>query len=560
MMFSRSWIALLTAAFTTGFALCVVAVRTIDRGAERAVEQTLRGDAAHVREWIADDRAQLDAIESIASAPDIRALLREGVAQGSTLDRAARLRGAVELRNRQLDAAAGDVVVVIDAEQRILAQLGLPSGDLDARARQMLRDASTGRTGGDLWLIGDDVYRVTARAIIEGERHLGTIAHGERVDEALATLMATRLGEAGVTIVRGTRVIASASSGGTAARTQTAELEAVIGAAHTTAAPAAPIPVATSNGETALYQPLGTAPGSDVGCVVNRVVPRLASPLALFGRVSASEWLGALASMSGSVLVVFTVLAFALGRFLLWWESERQLAAFRESTRRLDSGECLQLDDAIFSGPLRLAARDVNAAIEKVRAERLAEMFGPVPPTTPAVAPTPSPAVRASVPDATSAVHATTPVRAPAAAPAVVANEASAAVIPPRTTVDSLRSTIPSIALLNDPEEESEIDPDEDEGYDATMIARPSADLLRASRDALVPPGADAALMNVFEEYVATKHRRGESTKGLTYERFVSVLERSRAQYVQSHGPRRVNFEVQVKNGKTVVTVVPAGN
>lgn len=62
---------------------------------------------------------------------------------------------------------------------------------------------------------------------------------------------------------------------------------------------------------------------------------------------------------------------------------------------------------------------------------------------------------------------------------------------------------------------------------------------------------------SVFEDYVATRQRCGESSEGLTLEKFSAQLKRNREQLVQKYNCRSVRFQVYVKEGKAAVKAAP---
>lgn len=61
----------------------------------------------------------------------------------------------------------------------------------------------------------------------------------------------------------------------------------------------------------------------------------------------------------------------------------------------------------------------------------------------------------------------------------------------------------------------------------------------------------------VFEEFVKTKKQCGESTEGLTFERFKGTLERNKAALVARHNCTFVKFTVYVKDGKAALRASP---
>jgi hypothetical protein len=78
-----------------------------------------------------------------------------------------------------------------------------------------------------------------------------------------------------------------------------------------------------------------------------------------------------------------------------------------------------------------------------------------------------------------------------------------------------------------------------------------------------VAPGASeqdreaAHFHQVFDQFVATKQHCGESTAGLTLEKFSQTLRKNQDQIVARHGAKSVRFTVYVKDGKAALKATP---
>ena len=97
----------------------------------------------------------------------------------------------------------------------------------------------------------------------------------------------------------------------------------------------------------------------------------------------------------------------------------------------------------------------------------------------------------------------------------------------------------------------------DDEG--ATMVAQVPSDLLAAAAELGTKPGGtgEDAFRQVFEEYLATKRQCGESTAGLTFERFAQTLRKNREDIMSKHGAEEVRFAVYVKDGRAALKATP---
>jgi hypothetical protein len=105
-----------------------------------------------------------------------------------------------------------------------------------------------------------------------------------------------------------------------------------------------------------------------------------------------------------------------------------------------------------------------------------------------------------------------------------------------------------------------------------TTVEDPSADLLRKS----VPPGLlapplpgavpgfdedplDVEFRLVFQEFLETKQRCGESIDGVTFDRFSVKLKSKRDELMSGHSCKSVKFQVYIKDGKAALKATPVG-
>jgi hypothetical protein len=71
-------------------------------------------------------------------------------------------------------------------------------------------------------------------------------------------------------------------------------------------------------------------------------------------------------------------------------------------------------------------------------------------------------------------------------------------------------------------------------------------------------PGAlsEGRVRQIYNQYVESRRAANESTAGLTYDTLARTLEAQTAKLRASHATRSVDFEVEVKNGRTVLKPV----
>jgi hypothetical protein len=97
----------------------------------------------------------------------------------------------------------------------------------------------------------------------------------------------------------------------------------------------------------------------------------------------------------------------------------------------------------------------------------------------------------------------------------------------------------------------------------------PKVDAAKAGRGTNRPPGAvtaktagkdpslsDERVRQIYTQYVETKRSMKESTASLTYENLAKSLRDSSDKLRTKHGGRSVDFEVAVKDGKTILRPV----
>jgi hypothetical protein len=83
----------------------------------------------------------------------------------------------------------------------------------------------------------------------------------------------------------------------------------------------------------------------------------------------------------------------------------------------------------------------------------------------------------------------------------------------------------------------------------------PAAARKPAARAAPVDP--DDRMKRLYKAYVGAKQRTGESTDGLTYDRLVRTLQKQVPAIQKKTGCKRVDFKIQIKEGKAVLKAVP---
>ena len=89
------------------------------------------------------------------------------------------------------------------------------------------------------------------------------------------------------------------------------------------------------------------------------------------------------------------------------------------------------------------------------------------------------------------------------------------------------------------------------------MIAQVPQELLDASMEQQAADEEERHFRSVFQEFLSTKEKCGENTKGLTFEKFRRTLEKNRDQILSRHKASRVRFTVYVKDGRAALKATP---
>lgn len=98
----------------------------------------------------------------------------------------------------------------------------------------------------------------------------------------------------------------------------------------------------------------------------------------------------------------------------------------------------------------------------------------------------------------------------------------------------------------------------EEHAPDTTTVLPATAELLaEATREVPRQADDDPEWRTTYEEFVRARQECGESTQGLTYEKFAQTLRKSRDTLMASNTCKRVRFVVYVKAGKATLKATP---
>lgn len=85
----------------------------------------------------------------------------------------------------------------------------------------------------------------------------------------------------------------------------------------------------------------------------------------------------------------------------------------------------------------------------------------------------------------------------------------------------------------------------------------PAAAGRSAARRPAAPSDGEDRMKRLYKAYVGAKQRTGESTDGLTYDRLVRTLQKQVPSIQARTGCRRVDFKIEIKQGKAILKAVP---
>lgn len=85
----------------------------------------------------------------------------------------------------------------------------------------------------------------------------------------------------------------------------------------------------------------------------------------------------------------------------------------------------------------------------------------------------------------------------------------------------------------------------------------PSSPAVRKVPSGAGPANTDNRMQSLYRAYVTAKKRTGESTDGLTYDRLVRTLQKQVPTIQARTGCKRVDFKIEIKQGKAILKAVP---
>jgi hypothetical protein len=557
--------------------LSVLEGQRLDR-AQYAAEQMFKVDA---HKWI-DRVGKLGRDAIIAESLDAAS---RGSGEYTVIHRSIQDR----LRTLIPDLTSGgiDVIVAVDNKGRVIARVGdndKEYGDYIGGA-ELIADGLRGYLSDDVWGVGGRLQRVAAAPVLSKgrDRIVGAIYVGAETGPALVERLKKNLDVDVALLLRG-KVIASSRGPG--------ELDALpdLVAQHTKEietvkrTPA----LSLSVGKEKLLAVVAPFPGQageqQAYYALVGVQPAKTDLASLIGNASSDDlkwsnfpWIELLLGMGAAI---------ALGLALQRMEVETPLRKLRRDLQKLASGDLHKIDDTRYGGHIGGLARDVNATLERFthapapRSETAGKDLGAIlgpsggstfdlpggdsafsasPPPPPAFAPPPAPGLGGppplpgfSPPPAPSFAPPPAPSFSPPPAPSFSppapfsaaafggsSNGGGSIEAPASASAPSVKmpwNTQPAPAMDGGGGTDGEAtrvvpyDPDEEE---------------------------EAHFRHIFDDFMDKKRECGESTAGLTRDKFLQKLRDNKAALVEKHSCRTVRFSVYIKDGKAALKATP---
>ena len=565
MLLTRFWYIILAVIAAAGASAALLSLGIINRqGAEHVGDELRRDRTALDTILRLEARARLDRIAFISVDNKLGGVLKQaagvdrqklgGLSSDAKDAMNAHVSRLLEAQSEASGAAIKpDIAFAVDINGRIIAQLGPlesnPPGSSLATYPFIAR-ALRGYVRDDVIVYDRRVYRMASRPVLYGGEYVGAIAHGYRFDDKFAQRLAGGLGDATVMFFYGRTPLASSVATGSP---QVAEVAAILPEAladkHLQQGERVG-PLSLQAGGRAVYSLIvGGAAQAEVGYAVARALPLVASPLAFFQGASREDvqalplpWIG-----------VACVLLAMIGLMFVYFERDRPYKLLRQKVLTVAAGERERLLITEWRGAYRALADAINQALDKAveRAAELApsskkkanldEILGPTPDSH--VEPyfgfaDAGPPQQAKAPAA--------PTNGSAARPQPQAAAAAGAPQPPKAAAPAA----PIAPKVPGPTITGGVKP-------PVQAPKPAPLPLQGSND-----NADSAdqanhYRQVFQQYLTVRKDCGESTDGLSFEKFELTLNKTREQVLQKHPAKDVRFTVYVKEGKAALKAAP---
>lgn len=506
-----------------------------------------------------DARNRVDLAGTFARAPEIVAAL-ESASGADKLDDA-RMKTVRETGEKIMAGISGrkpDFAMLIDRRGRVVARVKLDENDYGdvVAGRPLVDDALAGYLRDDLWAQNGTMYFVSAAPVIKRDAtvtYAGAVVLGHKVTNELAQKLVSSL-DVDVDFSLGDDDIAGSKS----LPLDHAKMQKAIAALSGTE----PARDCQANHPIDLH-----AGNDDFTAIVARLPGEAAAKQAyytvLIKRPETRGFSGTLKAVTQSDLGFSNfpwlivggafLLALAGGIGLMWIESDRPLRRLAADSVRLAKGDKERMSEDEHGGKYGSIARSVNIHIDKLGRDaksartNLDQLLGPAP----------------------EGSLGTIDLLAGALPPSRPGGPAPAAPPPPsdfRFAEPSSRPTPPPIRPGTPPPTPPRgvATPPPPRAPTPAPIANPQPSApMRLDDDILGGPepaadtGGDPYFKQVYEQFLSVKESCGESTAGLTFQKFSEKLIKNREDLKSKTGCKEVRFTVYVKDGKAALKATP---
>jgi hypothetical protein len=588
MLLSRFWYAIVAVALAASLGFVYIAIHEHNRIRETDTYEIVNHDRDIV-DWFLqlDARRRLDAlgivsVDSSDKTPSVVPLLVK--ANGQDKIDGATVRDPMKKRLAELatkmsqlvrDEGSGGknpvMLFAVDAHGRVVGsanfdRLNLVKEDtFELGGFPVVYDAMHGWLRDDTWVLDNDtIYRVVARPVVAAQNAppVGAVVALRRIDDSFAHLVADKtnapvsfyvdpIGETGTVIVVGRDAPEKSGiswDGFTIDENVLVQDKFYNGDAGASS-------LKNEKDRSVVYSRMvGTAWDQGAGYAVARKVASINDPGALLGGATTEDK----KAVPWILVVGVALLALLIGVGMTFVEHTLPLNKLGKEAEKMRKGDQDALPLAKLSGPYRKIGQDVNEGFERIiakgggtsrKAADLSQVLGEIPA---------APQMSAFSFGLQEGAGASGPASSPGSNPGV--NDlfpnlppAGAAAPPPApTSQPKPGAPVPSTPIAHGT-------PDEDD--EATQVARIPDELMRAAQTgeqhAIDTADEMVQWRTTFDEFVATRQRLGESTQGLSFEKFQVQLKKNKEQLVKQYNCKRVKFTVYEKEGKAALKATP---
>jgi hypothetical protein len=577
MFLSKIWFFLIALLAAVALTVALVMPRPAQRRYIKEEQDRLAIACGVIDILLTDDaRNRVELAGTFARAPEIVSALESASAADKLDD--ARMKSVRETGEKIMAGISGrkpDFAMLIDRRGRVVARVKLDENDYGdvVAGRPLVDDALAGYLRDDLWAQNGTMYFVSAAPVIKRDAtvtYAGAVVLGHKVTNELAQKLVSSL-DVDVGFFLGDDDIA----GSKALPLDHAKMQTAI--------------KALAGGEPArdcqANHPIDLHAGNDDYTAIVARLPGEAQQkgayyTVLIKRPEVRGFSGTLKAVTQSdlsfgnfpwVLVGGAfLLALAGGIGLMWVESDRPLRRLAADAVRLAKGEKERLSEDEHGGKYGSIARSVNIHIDKLGREaksartNLDQLLGPapegslgtidllagaLPPSRPGG---PAPAVPPPPSDFKFAEPSSRPTPPPVYPGAggesrpLHSRPGSSPAMPPPTPPRGVATPPPPRPPTPAP----------------VANPQPSAPM-RLEDDILGGPEPDAGsavdpyFKQVYDQFLSVKQSCGESTAGLTYQKFSEKLVKNRDDLMAKTGCKEVRFTVYVKDGKAALKATP---